>query len=77
MNWQLLKNVNPPRGVVLELYATDFNSVLFAERNKDTDEISIGTGFDGGKIRNSYRMSYERFKEKFGSDVYWSLFVKP
>lgn len=31
MNWQLIKNVNPPREKVLELYFEEDNTVRFAE----------------------------------------------
>ena len=78
MNWQLLKNVNPPREVVLELYFEEDRCVRFAERSEDGESIYIGSGYYDGQIDgNVYRTSYEKFKRFYGDKVYWSLFVKP
>lgn len=78
MNWQLIKNVNPPREKVLELYFEEDNTVRFAERSGDGESINVGdTYYDGEILGKDYFMSYERFKEYYGDKVYWTLFVKP
>lgn len=78
MNWQLIKNVNPPRSKALELYFQDYDSIQFAERSEDGESIEIGkTFYDGEVSGDEYRMSYEKFKKYFGSRVFWTLLVKP
>ena len=32
MNWQLLKNVNPPIGKIIQLYDANSQTVLYARR---------------------------------------------
>ena len=41
MNWQLIKNVNPPKAKVIELYFKEDDSVRFAERSEDGESIDI------------------------------------
>ena len=78
MNWQLIKNVNPPREKVLELYFEEDESVRFAERSEDGESIDIAdTYYDGERLGRGYFMSYEKFKKYYGDKVYWTLFVKP
>lgn len=78
MNWQLLKNVNPPKAKVIELYFEEDESVRFAERSEDGESIDIGkTYYDGEVSGDDYRMLYEKFKKYYGDKVYWTLFVKP
>lgn len=78
MNWQLIKNVNPPKAKVIELYFKEDDSVRFAERSEDGENIDIAeTYFEGEILGKGYFMSYEKFKEYYGDKVYWTLFVKP
>lgn len=78
MNWQLIKNVNPPKAKVIELYFKEDDSVRFAERSEDGESIDIAeTYFEGEILGKGYFMSYEKFKEYYGDKVYWTLFVKP
>ena len=79
MNWQLLKNVNPPVGKVFELFEKSTNNIYFAKR----------TGTRGGTLEYSkvycrgdleeyrFRMPYKEFKDDYGGNVYWSLLIKP
>ena len=78
MNWQLIKNVNPPKAKVIELYFKEDDSVRFAERSEDGESIDIAdTYYDGEILGKGYFMSYEKFKKYYGDKVYWTLFVKP
>lgn len=78
MNWQLIKNVNPPKAKVIELYFKEDDSVRFAERSEDGESIDIAdTYFEGEILGKGYFMSYEKFKKYYGDKVYWTLFVKP
>ena len=78
MNWQLIKNVNPPREKILELYFEEYDCVRFAERSEDGETIVIGRSYYEGEV-SGYEdyMSYEKFKKYYGDKVYWTLFVKP
>lgn len=77
MNWQLLKNVNPPLSETLELYRTDTKSIEFAVRI-DKDKILIAsTYFDDEVGNDAYPMNYNRLKEYYGDKIFWTLFVKP
>lgn len=78
MNWQLIKNVNPPKAKVIELYFKEDDSVRFAERSEDGESIDIAdTYYEGEILGKGYFMSYEKFKKYYGDKVYWTLFVKP
>lgn len=78
MNWQLIKNVNPPKAKVIELYFEEDDSVRFAERSEDGESIDIAdTYYEGEILGKGYFMSYEKFKKYYGDKVYWTLFVKP
>ena len=78
MNWQLIRNVNPPKAKVIELYFEEDDSVRFAERSEDGESIDIAdTYYEGEILGKGYFMSYEKFKKYYGDKVYWTPFVKP
>ena len=77
MNWQLLKNVNPPVEKLLLFYYPD-QTIRFALRSKDGKVFYIGDSFIEGAIEPPYdRLSDEELKRNQGYGIYWSLFVKP
>lgn len=79
MNWQLLKNVNPPIGAIIQLYDLNSLSVLYARRvglKGQTLQVSL-TYKNGGIGIHPDELDYKQFKEEFGDKIYWSLFVKP
>lgn len=77
MNWQLVKNVNMPVGVPIELYNKKYNTIRFAIR-KTRDTIKFGSDFSEGEISmNCEELDYWAFKEKGGKEVYWSPLILP
>lgn len=77
MNWQLVKNVNMPVGVPIELYNKQLNTIRFAIR-ETKDTIKIGSNFSCGEIFiNCIEIDYKTFKEDWGSVVYWSPLILP
>lgn len=77
MNWQLVKNVNMPVGVPIELYNKKYNTIRFAIR-ETKDTIKIGANFSEGEIfLNCMVFDYKSFKEGDGAEVYWSPLILP
>lgn len=79
MNWQLLKNVNPPIGTIIQLYDKNSLSVLYARRvGLRGQTLQFSTTYQNGGIGiHPDELDYKQFKEEFGDKIYWSLFVKP
>ena len=74
MNWQLLKNVNPPLDQPLMFYCPERNAVFFGQRQGTM--LILGNTFSDG-IRDGWHVKFEDYKELWGNKVYWTLFVKP
>lgn len=79
MNWQLLKNVNPPIGKIIQLYDENSLSVLFARRvGLRGQSLQFSQTYKNGGIGLSPdELDYKSFREAHGSRIYWTLFVKP
>lgn len=79
MNWQLLKNVNPPIGTIIQLYDKNSLSVLYARRvGLRGQTLQFSTTYQNGGIGlHPDELDYKSFKEEHGDKIYWSLFVKP
>ncbi len=77
MNWQLLKNVNPPVEKLLLFYYPD-QTIRFALRSKDGKVFYIGESVTEGALDYGwYSVDDEYLKKHQGHEIYWSLFVKP
>ena len=79
MNWQLLKNVNPPIGEIILLFDTDSLNVVYARRvglRGQTLQFS-STYKNGGIGIRPDEYDYKDFIKAHGEEVYWALFVKP
>lgn len=79
MNWQLLKNVNPPIGEIIQLFDKNSLSALYARRiglRGQTLQFSL-TYQNGGIGIHPSELDYKSFKEEHGDKIYWSLFIKP
>ena len=74
MNWQLLRNVNPPLNKLLVFYCPERNAVFFGCRNGSM--LKLGNTYSDG-IRDGWNVRYEDYKQLWGHKVYWTLFVKP
>ena len=74
MNWQLLRNVNPPLNKLLVFYCPERNAVFFGRRQGTM--LEMGNMFSDG-IRDGWNVRYEDYKQLWGHKVYWTLFVKP
>lgn len=74
MNWQLLKNVNPPLDKLLLFYSQGGKAIFFAIR-KDA-QLEMANTFTNG-LRESWKCPYSWYKEMYGEKIYWTLFVKP
>ncbi len=79
MNWQLLKNVNPPIGKIIQLYDEKSLSVLYARRiGLRGQNLQFSQTYQNGGIGiHPYELDYKNFREEYGDKIYWSLFVKP
>lgn len=78
MNWQLLKNVNPPINKILMFFCKDGKEIKFAERTDDGESIYIASTYYGNELgSDSYRMNFEKYKKYYGDSIYWTLLVKP
>lgn len=76
MNWQLLKNVNPPLRQILMFFCKDNNEIKFAERTGEC--IYIASTYYGNELgSDSYSMPFEKYKKYYGDSVFWTLVVKP
>lgn len=74
MNWQLLKNVNPPMDKLLLFYTPNGKAIFFAIRKGV--QLEMGATFTNG-LRESWKCPYDWYKEMYGEKIYWTLFVKP
>lgn len=79
MNWQLLKNVNPPIGKIIMLFDENSLSVLYARRvGLRGQSLQYSHTYQNGGIGlRPEELNYKGFKEEHGDKIYWSLFVKP
>lgn len=79
MNWQLLKNVNPPIGKIIMLFDANSLSVLYARRvGLRGQNLQFSQTYQNGGIGlHPDELDYKSFKEEHGDKIYWSLFVKP
>lgn len=79
MNWQLLKNVNPPIGKIIMLFDVNSQSVLYARRvGLRGQDLQFSLTYQNGGIGiHPSELDYKSFREEFGDKIYWSLFVKP
>lgn len=79
MNWQLLKNVNPPIGKIIHLYDANSQSVLYARRvGPRGQNLQFSQTYQNGGIGiHPFELDYKNFREEFGDKIYWSLFIKP
>ena len=77
MQWQKLKNVNVPIGVLLLLHDTKFDAVRFAIR-KNENSIRISTAYRKGRLTGKVTVhDYGDIKSFFGDKYYWCLYKKP
>lgn len=79
MNWQLLKNVNPPIGKIIMLFDANSLSVLYARRvGLRGQNLQFSQTYQNGGIGiRPDELDYKTFREEHGDKIYWSLFVKP
>ncbi|HIR20921.1 MAG TPA: hypothetical protein IAC89_01675 [Candidatus Aphodousia faecalis] len=79
MNWQLLKNVNPPIGKIIMLFDANSLSVLYARRiGLQGQSLQFSHTYQNGGIGlHPDELDYKTFKEEHGNKIYWSPFIKP
>lgn len=79
MNWQLLKNVNPPIGKIIMLFDENSLSVLYARRiGLQGQSLQFSHTYQNGGIGlHPDELDYKTFKEEHGNKIYRSLFIKP
>lgn len=77
MQWQKLKNVNVPIGVLLQLHNTKFDAARFAIRDTATT-IRISSSYKRGRLTGQIlTRNYQEWRSMFGNEYYYHLYQKP
>lgn len=76
MNWQYVKNVEPPKNKIIMLYVKTTGNLTFG-RIKDDGILEFSTSFFAGGIGLvPSRYPFEEFL-KIWPNVMWAPFIKP
>lgn len=77
MQWQKLKNVNVPIGVLLLLHNMKHDSICFAIRENQTT-MKIGSSCRNGTLTGEVvTENYIGIRLAIGNDCYWCSYNKP
>lgn len=76
MNWQYVKNVEPPRNKIIMLYVKKTGDLLFA-RILDDDMMEFSSSFyNGGIGLIPHKYSFKEYL-KIWPHLMWAPFIKP